>query len=102
MDATGITSGVIPLTTVVTLLRRSGAGVTATIEAGTNGQLKIITLTEQTGAGSIILTDDSGTTTPYFDVITFSVLGDTASLVYIDPKGWIISGFQGAVVTLPP
>ena len=101
VDASAITSGVIPLTTVVTLLRRSDEGVTATIDAGTNGQFKIITLTEQTAPGSIILTDASGTTTPYFNNITFTVLGDTASLVYIDPKGWIVSGFQGATVALP-
>lgn len=64
------------------------AGGTLTMTAGVEGQLKVIVMTSNDSAVTLLLDDsDLG-----HDTITFSSAGDTATLIYAGSKWWMIGG----------
>lgn len=60
--------------------------------AGTAGQIKIITMKTDGGDGTLTPTGLRGGTT-----ITFSAVGQTATLIYLD-SAWIVLSLVGAVL----
>lgn len=84
-------AGAVNLTTVVTSLTTTGSAQALTLANGTAGQLKVIVHTVD--GGSAVLTP---TTKIGFTTITFTNVGDAATLVYT-AAGWAIVGINGAV-----
>lgn len=84
-------AGAVNLTAVVTSLTTTGAAQALTLANGTAGQIKIIV--HAVDGGSAVLTP---TTKIGFSTITFTNVGDAATLVYT-AAGWAIAGINGAV-----
>jgi hypothetical protein len=84
-------AGAVNLTTLVTSLTTTGVAQALTLANGTVGQLKIVT--HAVDGGSAVLTP---TTKIGFTTITFTNVGDSATLVYTS-AGWAIAGISGAV-----
>lgn len=84
-------AGAVNLTTKVTLLVTTGAQA-LTLAAGTDGQVKIITMKTDGGDGTLTPTGLRGGTT-----ITFSAVGQSATLIYKD-SAWIVLSLVGAVL----
>lgn len=84
-------AGAVNLTTPVTSLTTTGAAQALTLANGTAGQIKIIV--HAVDGGSAVLTP---TTKIGFTTITFTNVGDAATLVYTS-AGWAIVGINGAV-----
>ncbi|HEY8364245.1 MAG TPA: hypothetical protein VIK84_01625 [Haloplasmataceae bacterium] len=84
-------AGAVNLTTKVTLLVTTGAD-TLTLAAGTEGQIKIITMKTYGGDGTLTPTGLRGGTT-----ITFGDVGDTVVLMYID-SAWVILANNGCII----
>ncbi len=81
-------AGVVSVAKTVTVLSNPGASGTLTIAAGSTGQIKIITMTSNTGSNTLTLDDtDLG-----HDTVVFNEKGDTATLIYIGSKWWVIGG----------
>lgn len=83
---TGI--GAVSLTTNITYLSNPASTGTLTIGAGTDGQIKIIIMISNTGSKTLTL-DDSDLA---HDTVTFSSVGDTATLIYTNSKWYCIGG----------
>jgi hypothetical protein len=88
-------AGAISLTSNITLLSNPGIDGTLTIGSGTSGQIKILIMTSNTSSKTLIL-DDSDLA---HDTITFSAVGDTATLIYTNSL-WYMIGGTAAVVSL--
>lgn len=84
-------AGAVNLTTPVTALTTTGAAQALTLANGTAGQIKIVV--HAVDGGSAVLTP---TTKIGFTTITFTNVGDAATLVYTS-AGWAIVGINGAV-----
>lgn len=84
-------AGAVNLTSVVTSLTTTGAAQALTLANGTAGQIKVIV--HAVDGGSAVLTP---TTKIGFTTITFTNVGDAATLVYT-AAGWAIVGINGAV-----
>lgn len=84
-------AGAVNVTDMLTSLTTTGAAQALTLANGTVGQLKIITHTVD--GGSAVLTP---TTKIGFSTITFTAVGDAATLIYTS-AGWAIVGISGAV-----
>jgi len=84
-------AGAVNLTTKVTLLVTTGANA-LTLAAGTDGQIKIIKHKTDGGDGTLTVTGASG-----FSTITFTAVGQTATLLYKDSTWNIISVFGATV-----
>ena len=81
-------AGEVSVAKTVTILSNPGANGTLTITAGSTGQIKIIVMTSNTGTNTLTLDDsDLG-----HDTVTFNEKGDTATLIYIGSKWWVIGG----------
>jgi len=81
-------AGAVSVTKTVTILSNPGATGTLTIAAGSTGQIKIIVMTSNTASRTLTLDDsDLG-----HDTVTFNEAGDTATLIYIGSKWWVIGG----------
>ena len=79
-------AGEVSVAKTVTILSNPGANGTLTITAGSTGQIKIIVMTSNTGTNTLTLDDsDLG-----HDTVTFNEKGDTATLIYIGSKWWVI------------
>ena len=85
-------AGAVNITTLVTSLTTTGSNQALTLADGAAGQLKVITHTVD--GGSAILTP---TTKIGFSTITFTAVGDTATLVYT-AAGWAIIGSRGVTI----
>ena len=86
-------AGVVSVAKTVTILSNPSANGTLTIAAGSTGQLKIIVMTSNTGGNTLTLDDsDLG-----HDTVTFNEAGDTATLIYIGSKWWVIGGTAAVV-----
>ena len=85
-------AGAVNLTDMMTSLTTTGASQALTLADGTVGQIKIITHTVD--GGSAVLTP---TTKIGFSTITFTAVGDTASLIYTS-AGWAIIGSRGVTI----
>ena len=88
-------AGAISVTTNITYLSNPTATGTLTIPVGTEGQIKIIIMTSNS-AGNTLTLDDSDLG---HDTITFSAVGDTATLIYTSSK-WYMIGGTATVVAL--
>jgi hypothetical protein len=84
-------AGAVNLTDMLTSLTTTGAAQALTLANGTAGQIKIIS--HVVDGGSAVLTP---TTKIGFTTITFTNVGDSATLVYT-VAGWAIVGISGAV-----
>lgn len=84
-------AGAVNLTTSLTSLTSTGAAQALTLADGTAGQIKIIVHTVD--GGSAVLTP---TTKIGFSTITFTGVGESATLVYT-AAGWAIVALNGAV-----
>jgi hypothetical protein len=84
-------AGAVNLTSVVTSLTTTGVAQALTLANGTVGQIKVIV--HAVDGGSAVLTP---TTKIGFTTITFTNVGDAATLVYTS-AGWAIVGINGAV-----
>jgi len=84
-------AGAVNVTDMLTSLTTTGAAQALTLANGTVGQIKIIS--HVVDGGSAVLTP---TTKIGFTTITFTNVGDSATLVYTT-AGWAIIGISGAV-----
>ena len=84
-------AGAVNVTDMFTSLTTTGAAQALTLANGTVGQMKIIA--HAVDGGSAVLTP---TTKIGFTTITFTNVGDAATLVYTS-AGWAIVGISGAV-----
>ena len=84
-------AGAVDITNTFTSLTTTGAAQALTLANGTVGQLKIIT--HAVDGGSAVLTP---TTKIGFSTITFTAVGESATLVYTS-AGWAIVALNGAV-----
>ena len=80
---------------VTTALTTTASLQPLTLANGTNGQIKIITHIANGGTGSAVLTP--ATSAADYNTITFSNVGDTATLQYHTTGGWYIISLRGAV-----
>jgi hypothetical protein len=67
----------------------------ATLANGTNGQIKVISCTAVTAAGTATLTPT--TSAADYNTIAFTAAGQTATLQYFTTGGWYILSLRGAV-----
>lgn len=86
-------AGAVNVTTGVTKLTTTGSSQALTMADGVNGQLKSIV--HEVDGGSAILTP---TTKTGFSTITFTAVGDSATLVFVTTRGWMILAVNGATV----
>lgn len=84
-------AGAVNITDMFTSLTTTGAAQALTLANGTAGQIKIIS--HVVDGGSAVLTP---TTKIGFTTITFTNVGDSATLIYT-AAGWAIIGISGAV-----
>lgn len=84
-------AGAVDVTNTFTALTTTGAAQALTLADGTAGQVKIIT--HVVDGGSAVLTP---TTKIGFSTITFTGVGESATLVYT-AAGWAIVSLNGAV-----
>ena len=84
-------AGAVDVTNTLTSLTTTGAAQALTLANGTVGQVKIIV--HAVDGGSAVLTP---TTKIGFSTITFTGVGESASLVYTS-AGWAITALNGAV-----
>ena len=84
-------AGAVDVTNGLTSLTSTGSAQALTLANGTAGQVKIIVHTVD--GGSAVLTP---TTKIGFSTITFTGVGESASLVYTS-AGWAITALNGAV-----
>lgn len=81
-------AGTVSLTTNITYLSNPASNGTLTIGGGSDGQIKIIMMTSNSTSRTLIL-DDSDLA---HDTVTFSNVGDTATLIYTNSKWYFIGG----------
>ena len=84
-------AGAVDITNAFTALTTTGAAEALTLADGTVGELKIIA--HVVDGGSAVLTP---TTKIGFSTITFTNVGETATLIYT-AAGWAIVALNGAV-----
>lgn len=84
-------AGAVNTTDMLTSLTTTGAAQALTLANGTAGQVKVITHTVD--GGSAVLTP---TTKIGFSTITFTGVGESATLIYT-AAGWAILALNGAV-----
>ena len=86
-------AGAVSLTTLTTMVTTTGARAIS-LAAGTNGQIKIITMTVDGGDATLTPANGllGGATT-----ITFNDVGDTVVLVYTSPK-WAVVSNNGTTI----
>jgi hypothetical protein len=85
-------AGAVGVTTLITKITSTGVADALTLANGTDGQIKIIV--HDVDGGSSVLTP---TTKTGFTTITFTAVGESATLVYVTTRGWIIVALNGAV-----
>ena len=85
-------AGAVDITNAYTNLTTTGAAEALTLANGTVGEIKIIA--HAVDGGSAVLTP---TTAIGFSTITFTAVGDTATLVYTS-AGWAIVGSRGVTI----
>ena len=85
-------AGAVDITNAYTNLTTTGAAQALTLADGTLGEIKVIA--HAVDGGSAVLTP---TTKIGFSTITFTAVGDTATLVYTS-AGWAIIGSRGVII----
>lgn len=85
-------AGAIDVTNLVTRIVTTGADA-LTLADGTNGQVKILIMSADGGAGTLTPTTKTG-----FATLTFDDVGDSAMLVFLTTVGWMLVGTPTATV----
>lgn len=85
-------AGAVDITNAFTSLTTTGASEALTLTNGSVGELKVIVHTVD--GGSAVLTP---TTKIGFSTITFTAVGDSATLIYTS-AGWAIVGSKGVTI----
>lgn len=85
-------AGAVDITNAFTSLTTTGASEALTLANGSVGELKVIVHTVD--GGSAVLTP---TTKIGFSTITFTAVGDSATLIYTS-AGWAIVGSKGVTI----
>jgi len=85
-------AGAVNLTTTITKFTSTGASQALTLANGTNGQIKTIVHFVDGGSGVLTPTNLGNGTT-----ITFTNVGDSCILQFVDTRWWVFS-LQGAVL----
>jgi hypothetical protein len=85
-------AGAVDITNAYTNLTSTGVAQALTLADGTLGEIKVIA--HAVDGGSAVLTP---TTKIGFSTITFTAVGDTATLVYTS-AGWAIIGSRGVTI----
>jgi len=85
-------AGAVNITNTLTSLTTTGASQALTLANGSVGELKVIVHTVD--GGSAVLTP---TTKIGFSTITFTAVGDSATLIYTS-TGWAILGSRGVTI----
>ena len=88
-------TGVVSVVKAVTHLTTSSAAYTATLAAGVNGQIKVISMIAFGGGANYATVTFTGASSSY-DSIRFEVVGANALLLYTNST-WIILSTQGTV-----
>ena len=89
------TTAAVSVAVTTTALTTTAPAQAITLANGTNGQIKIVTHIASSGAGTAVLTP--ATSAADYNTITFSSVGDTATLQYHTTGGWYILSLRGAV-----
>lgn len=84
-------AGAVNVTTATTKLTTTGSAQALTLANGTDGQIK--TIIHEVDGGSAVLTP---TTKTGFSTITFTNVGDSATIQYLTTRGWMILALNGA------
>ncbi len=97
---TASAAGAVSVASYFTALTSDGAAVAFTLANGTAvGQLKKITLAvAQTGGNTAVLTIASPESAAY-NVLTFSILGDTAELIWSGTAWFVIANYNMATAS---
>ena len=85
-------AGAVNLTTLITQVTTTGADA-LTLANGTNGQIKIITMVADGGAGTLTPTTFANGTT-----LQFNDVGDSVMLVYNTAGGWALISNTGCTL----
>jgi hypothetical protein len=81
-------AGAVSVTKTVTVLVSPAASGTLTIAPGIEGQIKFIVMVANTTNNTLTLDDtDLG-----HDTVVFDGQGDTATLMYLNQKWWVVGG----------
>jgi hypothetical protein len=80
-------------TTLTTSYFSTAAAETATLAAGTNGQVKVFAMAADTG-DMVITVTNAGWKTSGTGTITFDTIGDACTLLYTNSK-WYVIGNNG-------
>jgi hypothetical protein len=83
--------GAISLTTATSYFATGGSGETATLAAGTAGQLKTLIMSADGGGDMVITVTNTGWAS---GTLTFDTVGDACSLQYVNSK-WYVIGNNG-------
>jgi hypothetical protein len=86
----------INLTTPVSYFGTGGSGETATLAAGTNGQIKVLAMSADGGGDMVVTVTNAGWKTSGTGTITFANIGEACTLQYFNSK-WYCTGNNGAV-----
>jgi len=79
--------GAISVTETITYITNPDSSAALTLAAGSEGQVKIVIMTSNTGGASMTLSGSSVS-----GVIVFDQEGDTATLIYTDNKWFMVGG----------
>jgi hypothetical protein len=88
------TTAAVSITTTATALTTTAPAQAITLADGVNGQIKIIAHVAKSGGGTAVLTPATKTG---YTTITFTNVGETATLQFFTTVGWLIIGLRGAV-----
>ena len=89
------TTAAVSVAVTTTALTTTAPAQAITLANGTNGQIKIVTHIASSGGGTAVLTP--ATSAADYNTITFSSVGNTATLQYHTTGGWYILSLRGAV-----
>jgi len=79
--------GAVSVTETITYITNPDSSAGLTLAAGSEGQVKIVIMTSNTGGASMTLSGSSVS-----GVIVFDQEGDTATLIYTDNKWFMVGG----------
>jgi hypothetical protein len=89
------TTAAVSVAVTTTALTTTAPAQAITLANGTDGQIKIIAHVASSGGGTAVLTP--ATSAADYNIITFTNVGETATLQYHTTGGWYILALRGAV-----
>jgi hypothetical protein len=86
----------ISLTKATSYFSTGGSGETATLAAGTDGQIKVLAMSADGGGSMVVTVSNAGWKTSGSGTVTFDNIGEACTLQYFNNK-WYCIGNNGAV-----